>query len=168
MHHVFRQKKAGWFRRRRLPEVYRLPRSWIIRGERDRTVWRNLWERSDSQEPDGIAMAVTKEGILAAIERAAAERGGRIGLAASLEETGIPEKQILGKHWATWNEALSEAGVKTASFAKPRTPEETVLEALSQFVVRLGKWPTENQLSLERRRNRAFPSLGVFRRMLRA
>jgi hypothetical protein len=111
---------------------------------------------------------VTKEDILAAIQRAAAARGGRIGLAAFLAESGIPEKQILGKHWATWNEALSEAGVKTSSFAKPRTPEETVLEALAQFVVRLGKWPTENQLSLERRRNREFPSLSVLRRMLRA
>ncbi|HUX73992.1 MAG TPA: hypothetical protein VMV25_08915 [Steroidobacteraceae bacterium] len=100
-------------------------------------------------------MAVTKEDILAAIQRAATARGGRIGLAAFLEETGIPEKQILGKHRATWNEALSEAGVKTTSFKKPRTPEDTVLETVAQFVVRLGKWPTENRLSLERRRNRA-------------
>lgn len=107
---------------------------------------------------------MTKEAILSEIRRAAAERGGRIGLAAFLECTGIPEKQILGKHWATWNEALTEAGIETASFERPRTPEETVLEAFAKLVVRLRKWPTENELSLERRRDSSFPSLGVIRR----
>jgi hypothetical protein len=109
--------------------------------------------------PKPLTAMMTKEAILSDIRRAAAERGGRIGLAAFLEFTGIPEKQIPGKHWATWNEALSEAGVETGTFAKPRTPEETVLEAIAQFIDRLGKWPTENQLSLERRRHRTFPSL---------
>ena len=104
---------------------------------------------------------MTKEAILSEIRRAAWERGGRIGLAAFLKATGIPEKQILGKHWARWNEALTEAGINTASFKKPRTQEESVLEAFAQLVVRLGKWPTENELSLERRRDSSFPSLGV-------
>jgi len=110
---------------------------------------------------------MTKEEILSEIRRAAAERGGRIGLAAFLKRTGIPEKQILGKHWAKWNEALTEAGVQTASFAKLRTSEESVLEALAQLALRLGTWPTENQLSLERRRDRSFPSLSVVRRLRR-
>jgi hypothetical protein len=101
---------------------------------------------------------MTKQAILLEITRAAAERGGRIGLAAFLERTGIPEKQILGKHWATWNEPLTEAGIETASFEKPRTPEETILESFAKLVVRLGKWPTENELSLERRRDSSFPS----------
>jgi hypothetical protein len=110
---------------------------------------------------------MTKEAILSEIRRAAAERGGRVGLAAFLASTGVPEKQILGKFWATWNEALTEAGIETATFEKPRTPEETVLEALAQLVVRLGKWPTENELSLQRRRDKSFPSLGVIRRLRR-
>lgn len=113
-------------------------------------------------------MLMTKEAIISEIRRAARERGGRIGLAAFLKATGIPQKQILGKHWATWNEALTEAGIVTASFKKPRTPEESVLEAFAQLVVRLGKWPTENELSLERRRDSSFPSLGVIRRMRKA
>ncbi len=62
-------------------------------------------------------MIMTKEAILSQIRQAAGERGGRIGLAAFLKATGIPEKQILGKHWATWNEALTEARLRRSSGA---------------------------------------------------
>lgn len=110
---------------------------------------------------------MTKEAILSEIRCAAQARGGRIGLANFLEESGIPEKQILGKHWAKWNDALAEAGIDTISFSKPRTPEEAILEALCQFIGRLGEWPTENMLSLERRRDQTFPSLNVIRRLRR-
>ena len=51
------------------------------------------------------------------------------------------------------------------SFQRPRTPEDAVLEAFAQLVVRLGKWPTENELSLERLRDSSFPSLTVIRRL---
>ena len=77
---------------------------------------------------------MTKEAILSRIRRAVRERNGRIGLAAFLKATGIPQRQFLGKHWATWNEALREAGIVTASFKKPRTPEESVLEAFAQLL----------------------------------
>lgn len=108
---------------------------------------------------------MTKVAILSEIQRLAQLRGGRIGLAAFLKATGIPEKQILGKHWATWNEALMEAGIKTTSFSKPKTPEASIFEAVALFVLRLGKWPTENELALERRRDSSFPSLNVIRRL---
>jgi hypothetical protein len=112
-------------------------------------------------------MMMTKEKILSVIQELARDRGGRIGLATFLKATGIPEKQILGKHWATWNEALTEAGIATASFGKPRTPEEPVLEAVVLLIARLQKWPTENELSLARRRDSSFPSLKVIRRLRR-
>lgn len=108
---------------------------------------------------------VTKEFILDEIRRLAQERGGRIGLRAFLIASGIPEKQILGRHWATWNEAVADAGIETASFARPRTPDESVLEALANLVGQLKKWPSENELSLARRRDASFPSLKVFRRL---
>ena len=76
---------------------------------------------------------VTKEAILAELRRLARDRNGRVSLRAFLTATGIPEKQILGKYWATWNEAVADAGLETASFARPRTPEESVLEALAQI-----------------------------------
>lgn len=108
---------------------------------------------------------MTKEAILSEIRRLARERNGHIGLRAFVKATGIPEKQILGKHWATWNEAVTDAGIETASFARARTPEESALEAFAQLAARLKKWPTENELSLARRRDPAFPSLTVFRRL---
>ena len=111
---------------------------------------------------------MSKEDILSEIRRVAQERGGRVGLAAFLKTTGIPEKQTFGRHWATWNEALTEAGIAMTSFRRPRTAEASVLEAVAQSIQRLKKWPTENELSLERHRNSSFPSLKVFRRLRRS
>lgn len=108
---------------------------------------------------------VTREAILSEIRRLAQDHDGRIGMRAFLRATGIPEKQILGKHWATWNDALTEAGIRTATFTRPRTPEEPVLEALAQLIATLRKWPTENELSLARRSDSSFPSLKVIRRL---
>lgn len=108
---------------------------------------------------------MTKEAILTEIRRLAGERNGRIGLRAFVKATGIPEKQILGKHWATWNEAVADAGIETATFARARTPEQSALEAFAQLATQLKAWPTENQLSLARRRDPGFPSLKVFRRL---
>lgn len=108
---------------------------------------------------------VTREAILSEIRRLAKERDGRVGLKAFLKATGIPEKQILGRYWATWNEAVKDAGLETASFMRPSTPEESVLEAIAQLVARLQKWPTENEFSLARRRDSSFPSLKVMRRL---
>ncbi len=108
---------------------------------------------------------MTKEAILTEIRRVAGERNGRIGLRAFVKATGIPEKQILGKHWATWNEAVADAGIETSTFARVRTPEESALEAFAQLATQLKTWPTENQLSLARRRDPGFPSLSIFRRL---
>jgi hypothetical protein len=108
---------------------------------------------------------MTKESILSEIRRLAKERDGRVGLKAFLKATGIPEKQILGRHWATWNEAVKDAGLETASFMRPRSSEASVLEAITQLVARLQKWPTENEFSLARRSDSSFPSLKVIRRL---
>ena len=108
---------------------------------------------------------MSRDEILSEIRRVAHERGGRVGLAAFLKATGIPEKQILGMHWVIWNEALTDAGIATTSFRRPRTDETSVLEAVAQLVQRRKKWPTDNAFSLERRRDSSFPSLKVIRRL---
>lgn len=99
---------------------------------------------------------MTKEQVLSEIRRAAKERGGRVALRAFLEATGIPEKQILGRYWATWNEALAEAGLPTARFLRPRFEDDSVIEPLAKLVERLKKWPTENEMRLERHRDGCF------------
>ena len=111
---------------------------------------------------------MTRDEILSEIRRMARQRGGRVGLKSFLKATGIPEKQILGKHWATWNEALTEGGIATTSFRRPRADETSVLEAVAHLIQRLRKWPTENEFSLERRRDSSFPSLKVIRRLRRS
>jgi hypothetical protein len=97
--------------------------------------------------------------------------GGRLGMKTFMAETGIPEKQILGAHFANWNEAIAAAGLTPQVFARERADEPAVIESLARFVQRLGHWPTENELSLERRRTVSaadpFPSLKVLRRINR-
>lgn len=108
---------------------------------------------------------MTKEQILSEIRRVATERGGKVSLRAFLADTGIPERQILGKYWVRWNDALAEAGIATSRFSRPRIEETSVIAAIAELLERLQKWPTGNELSLERRRNGAFPSLNVIRRL---
>jgi hypothetical protein len=98
--------------------------------------------------------------------------GGRLGMKTFMAETGIPEKQILGAHFANWNEAIVAAGLTPQVFAREKADEAATVELLAQFVQRLGHWPTENELSLERRRtvstSEPFPSLKVIRRINRS
>jgi len=108
---------------------------------------------------------MTKDEILADIRQVARERRGQVGLNAFLKATGIPQSQILGKHWATWNEALTEAGIAIRIFGQPKTEETSVLEAVAQFIMHHQKWPTEDALTLARRRDSSFPSLHVIRRV---
>jgi hypothetical protein len=52
-----------------------------------------------------------REHIIAAIRRTATENGGLPpGARRFSEETGIPGKEWLGKHWPRWGDALREAG----------------------------------------------------------
>lgn len=108
---------------------------------------------------------MTKEDILSEYHRLCKARGGHVGLRTFVQVTGIPEKAFLGVYWTKWNDFVTEAGQATARFFRDKTDENTVIEALAQLVERLRKWPTENELRLERRHNGSFPSLKVFRRL---
>jgi hypothetical protein len=106
-----------------------------------------------------------KEQILSDIRRIGKQRGGHVSLDAFLVATGMKEHQLLGKYWATWNEAVAKAGLPTAHFFRARTEESSVIGAFADLVERLKKWPTQNELLLERRRDVSFPSLKVILRM---
>ena len=107
----------------------------------------------------------TKEQIVSEIRRLAKLNNGHISKRKFITTTGISERQILGRHWATWNEALTEAGVATSRFFQPKTDETLILAAFAELIERLNKWPTVNQLRLERHRNQSFPSLDVIDRL---
>jgi hypothetical protein len=114
------------------------------------------------------ATRLSKDAILAAIRREAAALGGHVGLRAFQRRTGISDKQFLGVYWATWNEAVAEAGVSTQAFDRSPTDESVLLEAVAALVARLNRWPTENEFRLERCRDRSFPSLKAIRRLSRS
>src|SRR2546425_3292905 len=67
-----------------------------------------------------MATVMTKEQILSDIRRVAKQRGGRVSLDAYLAATGIKEHQLLGTFWATWNEAVAEAGLPTSRLRAPK------------------------------------------------
>ena len=108
---------------------------------------------------------ITKEQILSDIRRLGKQRGGHISLDAFLTATGMKAHQLLGKFWARWNDALTEAELRTMEFSNPRTEEETVIEAFAQLIETLKKWPTGTEMLLERGRNESFPSIKVVRRV---
>jgi Meiotically up-regulated gene 113 len=112
-----------------------------------------------------VVIVITKEQILSDIRRLGKQRGGHISLDAFLAATGMKEHQLLGKFWARWNDAITEAGLRTMEFGCPRTEEETVIEAFAQLIETLKKWPTETELRLERGRNESFPGIRVLRRV---
>ena len=92
----------------------------------------------------------------------AAERGGHVSFRAFLSETGVKEKWLRGQEWwAGWNNLLSEIGLPTRVFDVPRTPLPRIVEAVAVLIEREGRWPTDDDLARERKRDVSFPSVGV-------
>jgi len=85
---------------------------------------------------------MTKNDILKLIRNFAAREGGDVSFRRFIALSGVKEKQIVGAHWPTWNDAKREAGLGTASFVRPRLAEESVLPAFAALLAQLGKWPT--------------------------
>nr|AAK56320.1 hypothetical protein [bacterium] len=107
----------------------------------------------------------TKSEILAEIRRVASANSGSLSLKKFIELSGLPERQVRGRYWATWNEALAEAGIEAKAFSTPKSDEIAVIASISQLIEKLGSWPTETQLTVERYKNPSFPSIHVFRRL---
>ena len=107
----------------------------------------------------------TKSEILDEIRRIAREHAGSLSLKKFIELSDLSERQVRGRYWATWNEALTEAGIGTKGFSTPKSDETSVVAALAQLTEELGSWPTETQLTVERHKNPSFPSIHVFRRL---
>ena len=107
---------------------------------------------------------MTKDLVAQRIHALAKERGGHVSLDAFLAETGIKDKWLRTQPWVEgWNNLLQELGLTTKSFEVPRAQPEAVARAVGALIAREGKWPTEDELARERRRDAAFPSLKVIR-----
>ena len=107
---------------------------------------------------------MTKDLVAQRIQALATERGGHVSLDTFLAETGIKDNWLRTQPWFDgWNNLLQELGLATKSFGVARTPPDTVARAVAFVVARDEKWPTEDELSRERRRDTTVPSLKVIR-----
>jgi hypothetical protein len=80
---------------------------------------------------------IEKEQVLSEIRRTADENGGSpLGRNRFLAETGIREADWLGRYWAQWSDAVSEAGFTPNSMVSRVDDGEALrhlaLEPLSQ------------------------------------
>ena len=108
---------------------------------------------------------VTKAHILQEIKRTAEANGGiPLGGDKFESETGIKKYDWLGKYWARWSEALSDAGFAPNQLTSAY--EDThILEKYAQLALELGRLPTNSDLRLKARNFPRFPSSSTFERL---
>ena len=107
-----------------------------------------------------------KAEIIAAIKRTAATNGNvPVGARRFQSETGIGTSKWRGVFWATWSDALAEAGF-TPLVPLARVERNVLLESLARLTHRLGRFPTTSQLLLEKRTDDSFPHLHTFEKHL--
>ena len=105
-----------------------------------------------------------KADILDAIQRCAAENGGRpLGRERFEVATGIRESDWSGRFWLRWNDALVEAGFAPNTLNQPHD-EEHLLRQLALLVRELGHVPVYAELQMRRRADASFPSPKTFDR----
>lgn len=104
----------------------------------------------------------SREFILAEIRRCAEANGGKpLGRDRFGDETGIRDKDWIGKYWARWGDAVTEAGYAPNTLQGQRLDDTALLTALALLVRSLGHYPTDPELRLQRRQDAEFPSPNV-------
>jgi len=105
-----------------------------------------------------------KAQIVRLIKRIADESGGvPPGARKFTAETGLKENQWRGRYWARWGDALQEAGFAPNQSAEAYG-QDLLLERTISLCRRFGRFPTWAELSMEKRLDTTFPSMGAFRR----
>lgn len=107
-----------------------------------------------------------KTKMLEDIRRLAVELGGRTPSIREFEEsTGVREAAWRGVHWATWGEAVAEAGLTPSLLARERRIDDDILlEHLAKACRQHGRVPTVAQLRMQRRADPGFPYVKTFDR----
>lgn len=78
-------------------------------------------------------------------------------------ETGIRDRDWLGRFWARWSDALADAGFPPNEYQR-RFDDDEVLAKLVEEIRRLGRMPTVAEMGLRRRADRSFPDAKVYDR----
>jgi len=103
-----------------------------------------------------------RDQILSEIKRLAEASGGQApGRQAFRAATGIREADWLGRYWASWGDAIAEAGF-TPNELQRRLDADSVLEHLAVATRHYGRAPSEAQLRMYSRSNPGFPGHSTF------
>ena len=104
---------------------------------------------------------LTKQDIINAIQKTAKENGGKpLGMGRFEKETGIKTYEWK-KYWARIGDAQREAGLMPNELQGAYT-EEFILEKVIIVMRKLGKFPTYDELALEKNNDAEFPTRNVF------
>jgi hypothetical protein len=107
---------------------------------------------------------VTRDEILAEIQRTAEENGGQpLGFRKFEHVTGI-SPYAWGRYWPRFTEAQLEAGFEP-NVRNQALEREFLLESYVGLVRRLGKVPTQSELRVEHNRDPSFPDAKSFNRV---
>lgn len=106
-------------------------------------------------------MALSKEKILDEIKRTAEENGGiPLGMARFEQQTGI-KPYDWKKYWARFGEAQQEAGLSPNSL-QGAYDNEFLFEKVISVIRKLQKFPTYDELGVEKNYDSEFPNRKVF------
>lgn len=104
---------------------------------------------------------MTREEIISEIQ-ALAKRDGKVpGRVRFTAATGIKLGEWYGRYWARWGDALKDAGL-IANELTAALAEEDMLGQYLDFVIELGRVPTEGEIRIRARTSPEFPGHSTF------
>ncbi len=68
----------------------------------------------------------------------------------------------MGYNWTKRSELDKEAGVESNVFDKEGYDEEWIIKLLANYIHELGHFPTPAEIRIKRRKDKDFPSHGVY------
>lgn len=98
-----------------------------------------------------------RERVISEIRRIATESGRVPGLKSFEEQSGILRREWMGKVWARWNDAISEAGLEPNGLTE-RLDTAFILRSVADCCLELGRLAAANDLKLHARQHPGFPS----------
>jgi hypothetical protein len=108
-----------------------------------------------------LGLGAVRERILSEIKRLVKENGSSPGREVFERETGIRRSEWLGRYWARWGDALTEAGYVPNSL-QGKADTSFILRKMGEAIRHHGKIPTEAELRMYAKTDSEFPSHSTF------
>lgn len=104
---------------------------------------------------------VSKETIINEIKTLSVKLGRTPGTSVFEKETGILRSEWHGKHWRSWSDAVSEAGL-VPNKIQGKIDSEFVLESFAEATEHFDRIPAIVDLRMYARNNKGFPAHNTF------